>query len=64
VKVLKLTPTMERMYNQSCAFWTLLARVFREAEAGCGLSAKSKARFRWAQFWGAVRPRSAESHAV
>jgi hypothetical protein len=52
------------MYNQSCAFWTLLARVFREAEAGCGLSAKSKARFRWAQFWGAVRPRSAESHAV
>ncbi len=41
------------MYDRSAEFWQMLAQVFMQAEAGQGLHAKSKSRFKYAQFWGA-----------
>jgi len=53
MKVLPLSPAMRLMYDRSTTFWSLLGRVFLEAETGTGLTPKSKARFKWSQFWGA-----------
>ena len=48
-----LAGPMATMYDRSAQFWQMLQNVFLEAEAGQGLTAKSKGRMKWAQYWSA-----------
>ena len=48
-----LAGPMAAMYDRSAQFWQMLQNVFLEAEAGQGLTAKSKGRMKWAQYWSA-----------